>query len=250
MEIQDFGCSFIFRLPAPYALLPTTDSRLPTIARYQLENLALHCNLYLPLVVLCFVMNTGSTDSEIISRVLRGEQQAFAELVNRYQNFVFTITLRYTDNREDAEEIAQDIFVKAYRSLADFRGASKFSTWLYTIVTTSCITFLRKKKLETRSLDDEKVFEQADNQNSGFTANQIEQKSKVAMVNDAIKLLSPDDAKIITLFYKGEQSLEEIGVIIGMEPNTVKVKLHRARQRLKEKMEKYFPQEVADTNWN
>ena len=233
-----------------YAGLPTTDSRLPTIARYQLENLALYCNLYLPLVVLCFVMNTGSTDSEIISRVLRGEQQAFAELVNRYQNFVFTITLRYTDNREDAEEIAQDIFVKAYRSLADFRGASKFSTWLYTIVTTSCITFLRKKKLETRSLDDERVFEQADNQNSGFTANQVEQKSKVAMVNEAIKLLSPDDAKIITLFYKGEQSLEEIGVIIGMEPNTVKVKLHRARQRLKEKMEKYFPQEVADTNWN
>ena len=209
----------------------------------------LPCNLFCLTVVLCIVMNTGPTDSEIISRVLRGEQQAFAELVNRYQNFVFTITLRYTDNREDAEEIAQDIFVKAYRSLADFRGDSKFSTWLYTIVTTSCITFLRKKKLETSSLDDERVFEQVDNQNSGFTANQVEQKSRVAMVNEAIKLLLPDDAKIITLFYKGEQSLDEIGVIMGMEPNTVKVKLHRARQRLKEKMEKYFPQEVADTSW-
>jgi RNA polymerase sigma-70 factor, ECF subfamily len=191
-------------------------------------------------------MNTGPTDSEIISRVLRGEQQAFAELVNRYQNFVFTIALRYAGNREDAEEIAQDIFVKAYRSLADFRGDAKFSTWLYTIVTTSCITFLRKKRLETRSLDDEKVFEQADNQNSGFSANQIEQKSKVTMINEAIKLLSPDDAKIITLFYKGEQSLEEIGLIIGAEPNTVKVKLHRARQRLREKMEKYFKHELVD----
>ena len=194
-------------------------------------------------------MNTGPTDSEIISRVLRGEQQAFAELVTRYQNFVFTITLRYTSSREDAEEIAQDVFVKAYRSLADFRGSSKFSTWLYTIVTTSCITFLRKKRLETHSLDDERVFEQADNQNSGFGANQVEQKSKVAMVNQAIKLLLPDDAKIITLFYKGEQSLDEIGVIMGLEPNTVKVKLHRARQRLKQKMEKFFPQEVADANW-
>ena len=193
-------------------------------------------------------MNTGSTDSEIISRVLRGEQQAFAELVNRYQNFVFTITLRYTDNREDAEEIAQDVFVKAYRSLADFRGASKFSTWLYTIVTTSCITFLRKNRLQTASLDDEHVFEQADNQNSGFGANQIEQKSKIAMVNEAIRLLLPDDAKIITLFYKGEQSLEEIGQIMRLEPNTVKVKLHRARQRLREKMEKHFKQELADTN--
>ena len=208
----------------------------------------LYCNLNASLVVLCFVMNTGPTDSEIIGRILRGEQQAFAELVNRYQNFVFSITLRYTDNREDAEEIAQDIFVKAYRSLADFRGASKFSTWLYTIVTTSCISFLRKKKLETQSLDNEKVYEQAVNQNSGFEANQIEQKSRVSMVNEAIKLLSPDDAKIITLFYKGEQSLDEIGQITGMEPNTVKVKLHRARQRLKEKMEKYFKHDLVNAN--
>lgn len=84
-------------------------------------------------------MNTGLNDSEIIGRVLRGESQLYAELVNRYQNFVFTITLRYTSQREDAEEIAQDVFVKAYRSLADFRGDSKFSTWLYTIVnTTGC----------------------------------------------------------------------------------------------------------------
>jgi len=194
-------------------------------------------------------MNTGLTDSEIISSVLRGDQKAFAELVDRYQNFVFTITLRYTDSREDAEEIAQDSFVKAYRSLADFRGASKFSTWLYTIVTTTCITFLRKKKLEIYSLDNEKIFEQADSQNSSFGANQIEKKSRLSMVNDAIKLLSPDDGRIITLFYKGEQSLDEIGKIIGMEPNTVKVKLHRARQRLKEIMEKHFSQEVADANW-
>src|SRR5688572_33008798 len=100
-------------------------------------------------------MNTGPNDNEIISRVLQGEQAPYAELVKRYQNFVFTIALRYTPNREDAEEIAQDVFVKAYRSLADFRGESKFSTWLYTIVTTTCITFLRKKKLPIHSLDNE-----------------------------------------------------------------------------------------------
>ena len=191
-------------------------------------------------------MNTGLNDSEIIARVLRGETQLYAELVKRYQNFVFTITLRYASQREDAEEIAQDIFVKAYRSLADFRGESKFSTWLYTIVNTTCITFLRKKKLDVQSLDNEKVFEVADNVDSGFRANQVEQKSKIQMVNKAIQLLSPDDAKLITLFYKGEQSLEEIGQILGIEPNTVKVKLHRARARLKEKMEKHFSEEVKD----
>ena len=191
-------------------------------------------------------MNTGLNDSEIISRVLRGESQLYAELVNRYQNFVFTITLRYAKQREDAEEIAQDVFVKAYRSLADFRGDSKFSTWLYTIVNTTCITFLRKKKLEVHSLDNEKVFEVADGVDSGLRANLVEQKSKIQMVNKAIQLLSTDDAKLITLFYKGEQSLDEIGKILGIDPNTVKVKLHRARTRLKEKMEKHFAEEVKD----
>ena len=191
-------------------------------------------------------MTPGPTDSEIISRVLRGEHQLYAELVKRYQNFVFTIALKYTPVREDAEEIAQDAFVKAYRALKDFRGDSKFSTWLYSIVNSTSITFLRKKKLDVHSLDNEHVFEVADNHASDNKANQVEQKSKVAMVAKAIDLLSPDDARLITLFYKAEQSLEEIAGIMEMETNTVKVKLHRARQRLKDKMEKHFAQEVRD----
>ena len=191
-------------------------------------------------------MNTGLTDKEIISRILLGESALFAILVERYQNYVFTLVLRFTDSREDAEEISQDIFVKSYRSLADFRGESKFSTWLYTIVRTSCITFLRKRKLDTTSIDNERTFLQLENRESGFKANAIEQKSRHAMVNEAIRLLSPDDAQVITLFYQGEQSLEEIGRIMGLDPNTVKVKLHRARHRLKDKMEKYFSEEVSE----
>jgi len=191
-------------------------------------------------------MHTGLTDTEIISRVLKGEQQIFAQIVERYQNYVFTLVLRMIESREDAEEVSQDIFVKAYRSLADFRGDAKFSTWLYTIVRTSSITFLRKKRLDTTSIDNEKTFIQVENQESGFKANLIETKSRHAMVNEAIQMLSPDDAQIITLFYKGEQSLDEMGTILGLEPNTVKVKLHRARARLKEKMEKYFSHEVRE----
>src|SRR5215471_2102665 len=118
-------------------------------------------------------MHTGPSDSEVLSRVLQGDQQAYAEIVKRYQSFVFTIALRYTPNREDAEEIAQDSFVKAYRSLADFRGDSKFSTWLYTIVRTSCITFLRKRKLDTTSIDNEKTYLQLENQESNFKSNTI-----------------------------------------------------------------------------
>jgi RNA polymerase sigma-70 factor (ECF subfamily) len=186
------------------------------------------------------------TDTEIIKKVVAGEQALFAQLVQRYQSYVFTLVLRFIDNREDAEEISQDVFVKAYRSLADFRGDAKFSTWLYTIVRTSCITFLRKKRLNTTSLDNERTNLQVESKESGFTANAIEQKSKHAMVNVAIRMLSPDDTQIITLFYKGEQSLDEIGRVMGLDPNTVKVKLHRARNRLKEKMEKHFSYAVRE----
>ncbi len=192
-------------------------------------------------------MSTGLSDNEIISQVLNGDQQAYAGLVNRYQNYVFTLASRMIKSREDAEEVAQDVFIKAYKYLPDFRGASKFSTWLYTIVNTTAITFLRKKKLEIHSLDNEKVFEAAD-RDSGMRADMVEQKSKQAMVNNAIALLNPDDAIIITLFYKGEQSLEEIAGILKVETNAAKVRLHRARTRLKEKMETHFAEEVKDLN--
>ena len=193
-------------------------------------------------------MSTGLNDNEIISQVLNGDQQAYAGLVSRYQSYVFTLALRMVKNREDAEEVAQDAFIKAYKYLADFKGHSKFSTWLYTIVNNTGISFLRKKKLDIHSLDNEKVFEVADSQDSGMRANMIEQKSKLAMVNDAIALLSTDDAQIITLFYKAEQSLEETAQVLGIEVNAAKVRLYRARTRLKEKMETHFAEEVRNLN--
>ncbi|HWJ25782.1 MAG TPA: sigma-70 family RNA polymerase sigma factor, partial [Flavisolibacter sp.] len=103
-----------------------------------------------------------------------------------------------------------------------------------------------KKKLDIHSLDNEKVMAVVENQDSGFSANQMETKSRQSMVNEAIQLLSTDDANILTLFYKGEQSLEEISVVMGIEANAVKVRLHRARARLKEKMQTHFRQELKD----
>lgn len=192
------------------------------------------------------MITTGLSDTEIISRVLQREQIAFSQIVERYQNYIFSLVLRFVENREDAEEIAQDVFVKAYRSLADFRGESKFSTWLFTIARTSCISFLRKRKLDTQSLDNERTGIQLANKESGFRADIVEQKSRHAMLNESISMLSVDDSQVLTLFYKGEQTLEEIGKIMRLDPNTVKVKLHRARQRLKDKMEKYFRHEVHE----
>ena len=193
-------------------------------------------------------MSTGLNDTEIINQVVGGNQQAYALLVNRYQEYVFTLVLRIVKNREDAEEVSQDVFIKAYKNLNSFRGDSKFSTWLYTIVNNTGISFLRKRKLEIYSLDNEAVFERADNIDSGVRANVIEQKSKQAMVNEAIALLSPEDALAITLFYKAEQSLEEMAKAMGIETNAAKVRLHRARTRLKSKMEKHLSQEIKDKN--
>jgi len=190
------------------------------------------------------IMSSASPDIDVISRVIRGDQHAYAELVHRYKDYVFTLALRFCKNREDAEEVSQDIFIKVYRSLADFKGTSKFSTWLYTITYNTSVTFLRKKKMDVKSIDDDHTFLQLENQESSFSANQMEQKSRVNHVNQAIGKLSADDSQIITLFYKMEQSFEEIGVILGLEPNTVKVRLHRARQRLKEKLEKDYKSEA------
>jgi RNA polymerase sigma-70 factor (ECF subfamily) len=191
-------------------------------------------------------MHAGTDDIQIIKQVLQGDQQSFEELIKRYQSFVFTIALRYVRNREDAEEIAQDVFVKAYRSLADFKGSAKFSTWLYTIAMNTTKTFLRKVKPPVDSLDNATICERVKAQQTGNGADLAEQRSTQLLINQVIGLLSPDDAMVITLFYKAEQSMEEIGLIMGLTANVVKVRLHRARLRLKEKLELYFADEIKE----
>jgi RNA polymerase sigma factor (sigma-70 family) len=191
-------------------------------------------------------MQSKLSDIELIEQTLAGNQAAYADLIKRHQRFVFTLAMRFSKNREDAEEIAQDCFIKAYRSLSNFQRQSKFSTWLYSIVYTTAMTFLRKKRVDTDSIDDENTYIQLENHSSGFDSNSVENKSRSYYLNQAITQLLPDDAAVITLFYMGEQSLEEIGNTLGIEPNTVKVKLFRARQRLKEKLERNLKHEVKE----
>ncbi|MCY1518982.1 ECF RNA polymerase sigma factor SigW [compost metagenome] len=191
-------------------------------------------------------MQQKETDSTLITAVLAGNTAKYAVLVSRHQRFVFTLALRFAKNREDAEEIAQDCFVKAYKALGTFKQTAKFSTWLYTITYTTAMTFLRKKNLDTTSIhDDEKVLHIAGD--ASYAADQeVMRKSSYVYLNQAIDQLLPDDAAIITLFYKGEQSLEEIGTTLGMDPNTIKVKLHRSRQRLRDKLQILLKDEVKE----
>lgn len=189
-------------------------------------------------------MQNKKTDIEIIETVLSGKREAFTEIIKRHQQFVFTMALRFTKNREDAEEIAQDTFIKAFRYLKSYQKESKLSTWLYSITYNTSLSFLKKKKIKTTSIDNEESYTQIEDNESGF--NSIEKKSQMFHVNKAIALLLPDDALVITLFYKGEQSIEEISKIMGLEKNAVKVKLYRARHRLKNKLEILLQKEVRD----
>ena len=107
-------------------------------------------------------MQSKLSDIELIEQTLAGDQSAYTDLVKRHQRFVFTLALRFAKTREDAEEIAQDCFIKAYRSLSSFKRQSKFTTWLYSIVYTTAMTFLRKKNIITDSIDDEKTFIQVE----------------------------------------------------------------------------------------
>jgi len=191
-------------------------------------------------------MQRTLTDIQLVNQTLQGNQSAYAQLVKKHQRFAFTLALRFSKSREDAEEIAQDSFIKAYRSLKSFQQQAKFSTWLYSIIYTTAMSHLRKKKLSTSSINDEEAYIQVEDKAAGLTINAVENRSRNFYLNRAIEQLMPDDATIIMLFYQGEQTSEEIGETLEMAPNTVKVKLFRARQRLKEKLERLLKNEVNE----
>jgi RNA polymerase sigma factor (sigma-70 family) len=171
-------------------------------------------------------------DLPTIERILRGEVLAFRELVERHKDYAFTVSLRILNNREEAEEAAQDAFVRAYNALATFNRDAKFSTWLYRIVVNCALTVQQKRKMKTEDLENAKIL-----RGGTDASDALKQKEQRHFIERALKLLSPDDVTMITLFYLKENSLEEIAESIGIETNTVKVKLHRARKRLAEAMQ-------------
>ena len=189
-------------------------------------------------------MNEQLDDIAVIQMVLQGQQNAYAVLVTRYQQYVFTLVMRYVNNRELAEELAQDVFLKAYRYLADFKGTCKFSTWLYTIVNTTCLSHLRVKKSETILLEEEKMVTILDSGAGERPSDKLERKTQKELIESAMLHLPISEAQILTLFYQAEQSVDEIGMIMGLTTSNVKVKLFRARQKLKEVLENKYSKEL------
>ena len=186
------------------------------------------------------------SDDVLIQQALAGQQSAFATLVHRYEKYAFTLALRFVKNREDAHEVAQDSFLRAFRYLPDFRGDAKFSTWFYKIIYSTSLNFLRKQSPDIQSLDDEARPVKLSDHGSGNASDRLESSERNAAIQRAIKLLSHDDAGIITLFYLYENSLDEICQIMGLTLTNAKTKLCRARQRLKTILEDKFAELSAD----
>jgi RNA polymerase sigma-70 factor (ECF subfamily) len=189
-------------------------------------------------------MSATLSDETLVQQAQAGRQSAFAMLVKRYEQYAFTLALRFVKNRENAHEVAQDSFLRAFRYLPDFRGDAKFTTWLYKIVYTTSLNFLKKQNPDILSLDDENRPVRLKDEGVADVSVSMERQDRNVSLQKAISLLSPDDSGIITLFYIYEHSLEEICDIMGLTMTNAKTKLCRARQRLKIILEEKFASEI------
>jgi len=163
-----------------------------------------------------------------IEKVKSGQTHYFSYIVENYKEIVFSIALKVLKNRDDAEEMAQEVFIKVYKSLHTFRGTSKFSTWLYSITYNHCISHTRKKKYDVSSLDNVQVKEEADDINlDGFS-----DEERREYLETALKKLPAEDYTLVILYYYKDLSVEEVAAATNLSESNVKVKLHRARKKL------------------
>jgi len=185
-------------------------------------------------------MTTINNDIYYINLIIEGNTNAFNILVDRYKDLVFSLALKMVKNREEAEEVAQDTFIKVFKSLSKFKGDSKFSTWIYKVTYNTCLDRLKKQKREQQvvSIDE---FNTNQIKSIDNALDKMENEEREKAIQDCIQFLPADDAFLLTLFYFEEQSLEEIAKVIGLTANNVKVKLFRSRKKLtsilKEKLE-------------
>jgi RNA polymerase sigma-70 factor (ECF subfamily) len=187
---------------------------------------------------------TDQNDLIIIQNVLAGDRQAYATLVNTYKDMAVILAHTILLNREDAEEAAQDAFVKAYSSLRSFKAASKFSTWLYRIIVN---TALNKKKLKkhypiaiTEALSNELPAEIS---NTLATNISTEHKKHIQL---AITSLNDNERICITLYYLNELSVEEINELTGITTSNIKVLLYRGRKNLYTALHNHLKSEITN----
>jgi len=164
-----------------------------------------------------------------IQRIKAGDMRAFSGIVSKYQSKLLTIILKIVGNREDAEDITQEVFIKVFKSLEQFKGDAEFSTWLYRVAYNTSLSELRKRKFAFVPMDDNFLTE---HEAVSEDVDEMHAEQGLAYLDAALKRLSPDDAFLITLYYLEEQSIDEISKISNLSVSNVKVRLHRIRKKL------------------
>lgn len=186
-----------------------------------------------------------NNDEYYISQIGMGDTNAFAVLVDRYKDLVFTLALRMVKNRDEAEEVAQDTFVKVYRSLKKFKGDSKFSTWIYRITYNTCLDRIKKnKKFNANYSVDE--FSDMQLKSIDNALDNLDLKERQKTIQNCIDRLGEEDSFLISLYYYDDLSLDEIAKTVGLNANNVKVKLFRIRKKLASILRQYLEPEVIE----
>lgn len=202
------------------------------------------------------MVTTGTTatrnESELIARILAGEKDLFHDLIRPYERMLYLTAFSIVKNETDAEECAQDAVVNAYRNLARFRGDSKFSTWLVTIVVNEARQKLRKaKRAKEESLDQPVEGEEKEYTPVPLTdwreipIEALERKELRATLRKAVSDLPDIYRQVFTLRDLEEMNIAETAAALGVNENIVKVRLHRARMMLQKVLAPYLKTAVA-----
>jgi RNA polymerase sigma-70 factor (ECF subfamily) len=182
------------------------------------------------------------TDEDLVVGVLAGDESAYGRLVTRYRDYVYTIAVRIVGDESDAEDVAQETFVRAYRALPKFRGDSKFSSWLYRIATNRALTHLKRRRRRGSVVDVDAgphVEAEAGRSEVGESPGPDELvigEEFRRQVRAAVLRLPEQYRVVVTLFYLEERSYKEVAAILGIPMGTLKTHLHRARALLRESM--------------
>lgn len=187
-------------------------------------------------------MVPSATDEELVQRAQRDDDRSFGELVTRYETKVYSLALKMLRNPEDAEDVLQETFLRAYRGIKSFQGHSTFSTWIYRITANSALMKLRKKQLPTVSIDDADEREAPINIADwapGPVERLMSEETRKAM-EDAIEALPPEFRQVFILRDVEELSNAEVADVLDLSVAAVKSRLHRARLKVRNRLAQYF----------
>ena len=181
-------------------------------------------------------------DSTYIRKVLDGDVNAFRYFIEKYRDMAYSLAMSIVKNNPIAEEVTQDAFLKAYKSLAKFEQRSKFSTWLYKIVTNEALKRIRKKDFQY--VDDSNELNSINYSDINNSVSELTEQDQKYYINIGLEKLSPNDSMVLRLFYLDENSLKEISEITGFSNTNIKTILHRARKRFYTELKKELRHEI------